>query len=92
MGLAVVVKNFGHNAVQKQNATRNLQELNYALFCWSLVLNFQSIPLHRSAVNGYHGNTPLALVCVLHHSEILVKMLTVFIIYGTTGNRKGIQV
>jgi len=67
MGLALVVKMFDYNAVQKQDATGNLQELNYALFCLSLVLNFRSIPLHHPAVNGYHGNTPSALVCVLHH-------------------------
>jgi len=67
MGLALVVKNFDYNAVQKQDATGNLHELNDALFCLSLVLNFRSIPLHCPAVNGYHGNTPLALACVLHH-------------------------
>jgi hypothetical protein len=61
MGLALVVKNFDYNAVQKQDATGNLHELNDALFCLSLVLNFQSIPLHPPTVNGYHGNTPLAL-------------------------------
>jgi hypothetical protein len=59
--------------VWKQDITVNLHELNEAPFRLSLVLNFQSIPLHRPAVIGWHGSTSFALVSVLHRWDVLVK-------------------
>jgi hypothetical protein len=76
-----LVKVFDYTAVCGSR-TGNLDELSKAP---CLLVPCTGFPEHPPSPSS---STPSALVSVLHRSDILVKMLTVFINYGITINQK----
>ena len=65
------------------NMNRKLLTLTTCPFGLSMVFCLRSIPFHHPAIITQHDSAPFPFVPVLHHRNVLMEALPLFVAHGT---------